>query len=330
MADHVYWLGRQLERAEASARLLRAVGLRLASEAYSPGLPAAQVRKSVLPTPRSAVNAMLPELPVLLRVLAEQGQIEAGYVVEGIQDLLPDIERSLPASVFDLHQPTSLRAAVQQLVRAASVVRDRISLDGWRIVHRIEEHFRGLASSPTDLSGMLGIVDETILGLSAFSGMVMDSMTRTPAWRFLDLGRRLERALQTIALLRHALGDPARVQSAVLEAVVEVADSLMTYRSRYLANLQLAAVLDLLLTDETNPRSVAYQLVSIVDHVDKLPRDRNRPFTAGNSGWRCRPCTRCGWSMCKSWPRPTGWASAARSTSSCAGWRSGCPNSRTP
>jgi uncharacterized circularly permuted ATP-grasp superfamily protein/uncharacterized alpha-E superfamily protein len=275
VADHVYWLGRHLERADAATRLLRAVGLRLASEAYAPGLSAALARPGGV---SAAVEGALPELSVLLRVLAEQGQIEPGYVVEGIQDQLPDIQRALPASVFDPQQPASLRTAVQQLVRAASVVRDRISLDGWRIIHRIEEQFRGLAASPPDLSGMLGVLDETILGLSAFSGMVMDGMTRTPTWRFMDLGRRLERGLQTIALIRHALGDPARVQSPVLEAVVEVADSLMTYRSRYLATLQLAPVLDLLLTDETNPRSVAYQLVSIADHVDKLPRDRNLPL----------------------------------------------------
>jgi uncharacterized circularly permuted ATP-grasp superfamily protein/uncharacterized alpha-E superfamily protein len=270
VADHVYWLGRQLERAEAGARLLRAIGFRLASESYAPGLDAR----------RADPLASLPELPVLLRVLAAQGQIEPGYVIEGIQDQLPAIERALPAAVFDPHQPSGLRATAQQLLRAASVVRDRISLDAWKTILRIDEQFHEVDAAPADLSTMLAVADETILGVSTFSGMIMDSMTRTPTWRFLDLGRRVERALATLAILRHALDSAAPASSAVLEAVVEVADSLMTYRSRYLANMQLAAVLDLLLIDETNPRSVAYQLVAIADHVDALPRDRDQPLYA--------------------------------------------------
>lgn len=256
VADHVYWLGRHIERADAAARLLRTVGLRITDETFSP---------------------TLVELLVLLRVLAEQGQIEPGYVVEGIKDQLPKIERGLPAFVFDETQTTSLRFMISQLFRAASVVRDRISNDCWRIVHRLNEDFQLPDVGDVNLSDLLSLIDAVIIDMSAFSGMAMESMTRTHTWRFLDLGRRLERALQTIRLVKQALGDPSQVQAPVMEAVLEVADSLMTYRSRYLANLQLGPLLDLLLTDETNPRSVAFQLVSIDEHVSALPRDRQRP-----------------------------------------------------
>ena len=81
-------------------------------------------------------------------------------------------------------------------------------------------------------------------------------MTRGPGWRFLDMGRRIERAVHALALLRSTLVEPAADEDPVFEALLEIADSSMTYRNRYLTNLQLPPLLDLLLTDETNPRSV--------------------------------------------------------------------------
>jgi uncharacterized alpha-E superfamily protein len=98
-------------------------------------------------------------------------------------------------------------------------------------------------------------------------------MTRTHAWRFLDLGRRLERALQESQLVRTMLADGGASDPATLEALLEVADSVMTYRSRYASRFQLGAVLDLMLCDESNPRSVAHQLVQLTAHAQHLPHD---------------------------------------------------------
>ena len=127
------------------------------------------------------------------------------------------------------------------------------------------------------MSDLPAVLDQLIVSLAAFSGLVMESMTRSLGWRFLDLGRRLERAQQTTCLIASMLEHQQDVPGQLLEALLEAADSSMTYRSRYLADLQVAAVLDLLLTDETNPRSVAYQLVAVAEHVDNLPRDRSQP-----------------------------------------------------
>lgn len=257
VADHFFWLGRHLERADGAARLLRTVGQRMTGES-EPG--------------------SISELPVLVRVLAEQGQIEPGFVVEGMRDQLPGLESALPHSVFDEMQIGSLRSIVSQLFRSASIVRDRMSLDSWRILHRIDEEFRPAGSGLPQLVDMLALIGELIINLSAFSGMINESMTRTQGWRFLNLGRRLERALHTVSLIRHTLADPAQVQTPLLEAVLEVSESIMTYRSRYLANFQLAPVLDLLLTDETNPRSLAYQLADLAEQVGKLPREGSLPL----------------------------------------------------
>src|SRR4029079_7848751 len=81
-----------------------------------------------------------------------------------------------------------------------------------------------------------------------------------------------ERALHALGLLRSTLVQPEPDEDPVFEALLEIADSSMTYRNRYLTTLQLAPLLDLLLTDETNPRSVAFQAAALSAHVDALPR----------------------------------------------------------
>jgi uncharacterized alpha-E superfamily protein len=99
----------------------------------------------------------------------------------------------------------------------------------------------------------------------------MDSMTRGQAWRFLEMGRRLERAMALVMLLRGSLTQRCDREGPLLESVLETADSSMTYRRRYLTTLQVAPVVDLLLTDETNPRSVLYQMDEFTRHVEALP-----------------------------------------------------------
>lgn len=257
VADNLFWLGRLIERADAAARLLRTLGQRLTGESDT----------------RS-----ITEAPVLLRPLAELGLIEPGFVVEGIRQQLPAIETALPKAALDEQHPASLRSTIVQMFRVASLVRDRISVDCWRIVNRIEQQFRPLPRHlGADLTALLTMLDRMIIDLAAFSGLVTESMTRAQAYRFLDLGRRLERALQIIGLVKSSFAMGHDLSGTVLEALLEVADSLMTYRSRYLANLQLSAVIDLLITDETNPRSLAYQLAMLSVHVEQLPRDQNSP-----------------------------------------------------
>lgn len=258
VADNLFWLGRNVERTEATARLLRTVFVRLTSEAEV---------------------ETIREFPALVRALAEQGQIEPGFAVEGIRELLPDLELALPEAVFNETEPRSLRSAINQVLRLASTVRDRMSIDTWRIINRLDDHARrpplwGGRISPLDV---LGVLNRVILDLSTFSGFVGESMTRTLGWRFLEIGRRLERAWHTTTLMQSMLLHRREDEGPVLESLLETADSQMTYRSRYLATLQLAPVLDLLLTDETNPRSVAFQLAALAAHVDLLPRDRSQP-----------------------------------------------------
>ncbi len=206
--------------------------------------------------------------------MADQGQIEPGFVIDGIREQLPAIEQVLPQAVLDAGQPGSLRSIVTRMFRVASLVRDRMSVDSWRIIHRIDQQWDAPLSRQPNMSDVVSITNHLIVDLAAFSGLATEGMTRTLGWRFLDVGQRLERAIQTVNLLRSCFRQESEALNPVLEAVLEIAASLMTYRSRYLANLQLAAVLDLVLTDESNPRSVAFQLVSIADHINNLPREQ--------------------------------------------------------
>ncbi|MEM1303470.1 MAG: circularly permuted type 2 ATP-grasp protein, partial [Planctomycetota bacterium] len=225
VADNSFWLGRRLERADASARLARTLAMRLTSESDP---------------------AQLAELPALLRAIAEQGQIEPGYVVEELRDLLPHVDKSLPSQVLNHDQPESLSAAVDLMFQSATEVRDRLSRDTWRIILRISNKMRGVRSRTVDLTDLLNLTDELVIDLAAVGGMVLESMTRTQFYRFLDVGRRIERAVQSAALLRACLvespfagadgtgqGAPPR---SLLEALLDCSDSLMTYRSRYRAN----------------------------------------------------------------------------------------------
>jgi uncharacterized alpha-E superfamily protein len=124
-----------------------------------------------------------------------------------------------------------------------------------------------------DLTEMQERLAELLVSLSAFTGLVVESMTRTPAWRFLDLGRRLERTAQTTTLLASLVSTGKPPVYGTMEAALEAADSLMTYRSRYLTRLQLAPVIDLLLTDDTNPRSIAYGAIACQRYAEQLNID---------------------------------------------------------
>jgi uncharacterized alpha-E superfamily protein len=198
-------------------------------------------------------------------LLVEIGRADPGRLQERLQaeviSFLFDESRS-----GDFYE--TLRAAYQ----IAAVVRDRLSVDTWRMVNQLDidllfprnqDHLR--------LGDLLLALNQTLNLLVGLSGLGMESMTRGPGWRFLDMGRRLERALHTLRLLRKTLVQTPLELVPLLEAILEIADSSMTYRYRYLTSLQLAPALDLLLTDETNPRSVGFQLSALSDHVRELP-----------------------------------------------------------
>jgi len=253
-ADNLFWLGRYVERAEGTVRLLRGILIRLTEK---PGL------------------ADVPELPHLIRALSRQTESFTGFAAGSVEMRFTAPEAELNVFLFDPSRPGSLAATLADLDRVADMVRDRISMDMWRILSSLYPHdpaFTAAAPEST-LSDVLVLLNRTVVTLAAFGGLAADSMTRGHAWRFLEMGRRLERAAHVLGLLRSTLTTAPQPEGPLLEALLEIADSLMTYRRRYLHRLAPAPVIDLLLADETNPRSVAFQLSSLAEQVELLPRN---------------------------------------------------------
>ena len=251
VAENLFWLGRHAERAAAVARLLRTTLTRIAGE--------------------NSVEDV-PDLPRLLAALAAVGQIEPDYAIEELVQSLPTLEAVLPSSVFDRNQPRGLRASVINMVEKAKAARDRISRDGYRIITRIGDDLVDPVAN-RDIGATIERVNRLITDLLALSGLAHESMTRTHGWRFLHLGRRIERGYQTAELLAATLTHPIADERPLLESVLRVTDSIMTYRSRYLLQLQPTAAIDLLVTDNTNPRSLVFQLQSVNELIDELPAD---------------------------------------------------------
>jgi len=253
VADGLYWLGRYAERLEGVVRLLRAVHLRLTDGAH-PGAAA-----ELVPLFRLMVWQSLTPPEVL----------HAPHLVP-----LRATRQALRATVFDPDHPNSVRANVRRLHRAAHSVRDRLALDMWRVITQIER-----LSNPSqriDIAGTLLLLDDIITSLAALAGLEQENMTRGPGWRFLDLGRRLERALHLISLVRGirlAESDPLDEHRVVpiLEVLLELGESVMTYRWLHFTPPRTAPVLDLLLLDESNPRSLRFQLSAMSEHLQALP-----------------------------------------------------------
>lgn len=260
VADNLLWLGRYLERAEGLVRLVRSVTRRFVAEREW---------------------SELPELPFLAEVLRQAGALEeAGRPEEQPLDGA-GLKQSLLEIAFRRERPEGLAAHLAQVQEAARRVRDRLSPDSWHVLSRLDRLFDAPEASSRETIGRAQeLLDDTLFALSAFSGLSMESMTRGLGWRFMDMGRRIERGLQQVALIRSGVRRACQDPQSVLEALLEVADSLMTYRARYRSTLQLAPVLDLLLGDESNPKALGFQLRMLADHVEHLPRGQARRFSA--------------------------------------------------
>lgn len=254
LADNFFWLGRYSERADSTARLLRSALLRFNPE---------------------STGSALPLIAPLLDTLELQGQLPAAADHPERRKNPEALEAELLAAIFNPRHPGSLRATADQLERLGMLVRDRTSNDLWRVVSQLNDKLAMPASAPVMLAGdAIGLLSQTLLHLASFHGLARENMTRAQGWRFLDMGQRIERASFLSTFLQAALNSPEADNPSVLEAVLEVVDSTITYRSRYNLLPEMAAVYDLVLLDDTNPRSLLFQLLQLEKHFGRLPREK--------------------------------------------------------
>ena len=240
-AANLFWLGRYVERAEATLRLVRALINR--STETEETIANVNSRIAALLRAWDAVPSdMLNTKPAFITIAALQRKDLAGA--------LPQVVGAAQA--------------------AASVIRDRFSPDAWRalteLVELINEPF---GQGPTE-STMFERVNGALRIVASFSGLEQENMSQLAGWRFLELGRRVERALATCRFVRQFAFDNA--PDSALDALLELADSQITYRLRYVMVAAAAPAIDLVVLDPNNPRSVAFQLSRIEAHLRTLPR----------------------------------------------------------
>ncbi|MCA8983872.1 MAG: circularly permuted type 2 ATP-grasp protein [Planctomycetaceae bacterium] len=254
-ADNLFWLGRYLERLEFAGRLIRKITERLMSE--SAGQPVMDV------TP-------------LISCLAEQGIIEESFAVEEFFPRRDELENLWPRMIRGDDDPNRFEGLCNQVVRLSSIVRDRMTEDFWRGVSQIGE--RRVPADLLDLSELHDTMNLLMLHISAATGQITDGLVHGPTRQFLQIGRHLERARQLTLVMRKYLQQVEARETLPLVTLLDVCNSLMTYRYRYRANFSILPAFDLLVTDSSNPHAIVFQFIELNALVSELPSKQKRPF----------------------------------------------------
>jgi uncharacterized circularly permuted ATP-grasp superfamily protein/uncharacterized alpha-E superfamily protein len=178
--------------------------------------------------------------------------------------------QQLLAGIYDKEWMGSVASNLQSLIWSASQVRGRLSQENWITITELQQEADGIASA--DLGKALLFVDKLLMSLSALSGVVLDDMVQDHSWRFLMMGRRLER-LQFFSQMIAQVLQQAVIDQSSLDWLLELAESTITYRSRYVSNSQLIPVLDLVLLDSSNPHSIQFQINALLHSLTQLEHE---------------------------------------------------------
>ncbi|MDD5296488.1 MAG: circularly permuted type 2 ATP-grasp protein [Rhodocyclaceae bacterium] len=255
VVENLFWFGRYAERCDNVARLLRTALARSLAEGN-----AGEGQGS----DRGAILALCRECELLPADDADFKLEPSGKGSPVTEDV------ALLASLTDPDIPGGFAANLRQLVRIGFNLRERLSLDNWRTLNRLAQDLeaqRGSQAKEPDLGEALAFLDQAVTALMTLAGFALDGMTRDMGWRFLSIGRRLERLQFMTTLLLRSLDSEHR---GGLDWLLELADSIITYRSRYMMRPEPLPVMDLLLLDEANPRAVLFQVRGLVDYGKRL------------------------------------------------------------
>lgn len=246
IADNIFWMARYAERAENMSRLLRNVIARITQIEDTAGAD---------------------EIARLLRMVTHISGEYPGFVGDDSAEMLRHPEGELGRLIYDRDASGSVRYNVLSLVRASRSLRDSLSDDMRRVISQLE--------SEPYASGVLSVqhahLFDVIIYLSSVSGLSQENMSREVGWHFLELGRRIERASFSLRVLRAFLFLGDIYDKFIVENLLNINDIRITYQRRYRHRIETDSVLDILLYDESNPRSLGYQLVRIRDFIPALP-----------------------------------------------------------
>jgi uncharacterized circularly permuted ATP-grasp superfamily protein/uncharacterized alpha-E superfamily protein len=251
-ADNLFWLGRYVERGDATLRLVRAVlGGTIDADAGAARSPLTMVRMAEMLIDTGAAEAEDDE---------DDEDGEAGGITHDLNELA---RAALDGPGF-----ASVRSLLGSIRRIGEGTRDRLSGEVWRLIDAMPPREKDL-----DTAALLNRATQLQERFSALAGLSAENMGRTAGWRFHDLGRRIERAAQVCQQMRLFAANEANIDD--LTTLLDLNDSQISYRARYLTGLALAPVRDLIALDPFNPRSLAFQVARIREHLDALPSLRD-------------------------------------------------------
>ncbi|MES2920430.1 MAG: circularly permuted type 2 ATP-grasp protein [Verrucomicrobiota bacterium] len=245
IAEQLFWVGRYAERIELATRLLRVTLRNLSGEAG---------------------RLQQEQLGACLNLIRGSDLLPKEVIIHPAQTL-----KILSGLIHDQTARGGIPSLTRSLLINAAAARDRLSDDTWRFFNRLEGIVHVAPGLPS-AAELLRTLDTLVLHLSAFAGMQAENMTRGQGWRFLEVGRRIERALSGLKLLRTAAGK-GNGESPLLDPLLETCDSVMTYRRRHFSRPRLEGVIDLIFFDPSNPRSVAYQIEILDREFARFPGD---------------------------------------------------------
>lgn len=240
-ADNLFWYGRYLERCEATLRLVRTLAQRATDQDFA-SIGAGETL--------ARLKTMLADWGAISKAEERPGALEA--------------TRSALTSATEYG---SVRALTQRARAAASVIRERLSSDAWRLLLDLDAAAHDLAID--SLGEAQEAADRKLRLLAALSGLGHENTNHVAGWRFLEMGRRIERGVNTCRFALAFADDEASAED--LDVLLDLVDSQISYRSRYLIGVALAPVRDMCLLDPFNPRSVAYQIDRLAEHLRALP-----------------------------------------------------------
>lgn len=253
-ASDLYWMGRYSERAEVGARLLMVADTFVEDHIRRPDTVGFHAMRAVL------------------AAVTEVTTIRPGFTGDGAAERLADPVPHLVRALVDQTMAGSVAHSAQRAAGTGSGVRELLSVDTPLLLSRLARILRDARDTGPELS-IQAVTAQVLESMLALAGLSAESLVRDLTWAFLDAGRRMERSQNITRLLRYTLAKPRPpvVEAQVVEAVLRVGDSLITYRRRMSAGIgssrPAAAALELLLTDDSNPRSLAFQLERLRDDL---------------------------------------------------------------
>lgn len=256
VVENLFWMGRYAERAESALRLLRTVFLQLN-------------RTEVLPT--TICNALLSAVTHVTSTYPGFASLNTV--------LLDDPEPEIVSILADTHRAGSISNNLVAMIRSSEQVKEQLSNDTQRVINNIGDQLDQLRFTLNE-NGLTNSEDaqaRLVTSLLALTGLIHDSMTRDNGWHFMEMGRRLERAMQIVSSMR-ALLTPAfdeLGQEILIESALLSGEALINYRRHYQSGINMENGLEMILLNNKNPRSLIYQLAQLEMHFSDLPGNRN-------------------------------------------------------